>query len=250
MNMLASYSLFASSGDSVRFLGIDYFWAGLFGFLLSNALRTYILLFFMPIFLAVMFVGRLDHMIIPLYPLFCLGLASVLFEARRVMASLAGRLRFRMPPSVVVLMLSAPFAYTLCAGVWLFTLGNMPGEDVASGLDAVAYVNSVVKPGQLVLCTSQLSGLVRADTGLLTQSFAYDGRGVAYYRPNMSRESFVGNISLGSAAYVLAARESFREYERLGVGDLAGKVRKWDEVYGNRKYVVYRNPASGNLSRP
>ena len=70
-----AYTYPITLSDDLLFYGMDFFWLGLFGFFCAKNQRKQSLAFFAPMFLIIFVIGRSDHMHIPLYPYFALGLS-------------------------------------------------------------------------------------------------------------------------------------------------------------------------------
>jgi len=122
--------------------------------------------------------------------------------------------------------------------------GILRAEDVSSNLAVVGFVNDLAGEDELILTTSNLVGLLDSRSSILTQSFVYDGYGIAYYRSNLSSDWFVDNISLDNAAYVIVPSNIMPWINEAGLGVYTQKMQDWTIVYDSGGYLVFDNPLS------
>jgi 4-amino-4-deoxy-L-arabinose transferase-like glycosyltransferase len=245
INFILAYTLITPFSDKSIFTGGDYFWFGIIGLLfISKFIVHVVLLYFLPLFAATILLGRSDHMLIQVYPFFTLGVAVLILEFKRFMLRITKRFKIPAASILVVLILALPFAFTLYYDVRAFTLGGVLRKEPASySVDAAVYVNSVARPGELVLTTSNMAGLIETQSTVITQAFVYEGRGIGYYRSNLSADWFVHNCSIGNAAYIVVPPGALKWFEEIDHGDIVAEIGKWPIVYRNPGYAVYRNPS-------
>ncbi len=244
VHLVLCYKLIIPFSDLSLFSGGDYFWIGIVGLLFVKRLRVYlVLLYFFPLFVATIFLGRSDHMLIGLYPFFIVGTAIFLFFLKDFIFRLKMFSSHRIMVVSVILVL--PFAFTLYYDLNAFVFGGiLRAEDVSSNLAVVGFVNDLAGEDELILTTSNLVGLLDSRSSILTQSFVYDGYGIAYYRSNLSSDWFVDNISLDNAAYVIVPSNIMPWINEAGLGVYTQKMQDWTIVYDSGGYLVFDNPLS------
>jgi len=245
MNVAGMMTLALPFSDGSIFKGADYYWAGFAGIL---AVGPPVLVHFIPLFAAAIFILRVDHMLVQLHPFMCVGAAALLFQSHKIIAGFAGSRRG--VSFVSAILLGAPFAAVLIYDFEAFAFGSgfIMHEDVSSAYEAVGYVNSVAGGDRLVIATSNVAPLLHADTTVMTQVLAYDGFGIEYYRANLSKGWFARNISVDNADYILEEGEPLKWLEGKGRKDVADRLRMWPQVFQSGSYVVLRNPRLGTLT--
>jgi 4-amino-4-deoxy-L-arabinose transferase-like glycosyltransferase len=235
-HVISSITLIKPLTDEALFSGGDYYWLGIIGLLFLNPLymNTLVLLYFMPNFLSVIAFGRSDHMLIPLYPFFALGLAVFL-------GRLYDHLKSRFDKRVVFLLLSYPLIFALFNGLSAFTVGGVLGSEPLADIRSVAgYVNSDSGIQELVLTTSNLVRYFPNAT-IITQAVVYDGYPVDYYHVGYTAERFIFNCSYVNAAYVVVPDGVLRWLGDYAPGP-SGEISGWPVVNASGRYLVYGNP--------
>ncbi|MFH1403151.1 MAG: glycosyltransferase family 39 protein [Candidatus Altiarchaeota archaeon] len=252
INFLLAYKLVTPFSDDSVFSGGDYFWLGIIGLLFIGRFRVHVvLLYFLPLFITTILLGRSDHMLMQLYPFFAIGIAVLLVEYQKFLSRILSKWNIPSPAYVSILLLASPFAFTAYHDASAFIIGGvLREEDVSSAFSAAGYVNSIAGDEDLVLTTSNLAGMINAKTNIITQAFVYEGRGIAYYRANMTSDWFAYNTSIDRASYVVVPKGSLEWFEELGYDDLYSKIDGWPRIYENRIYMVYANPVSHDPTAP
>lgn len=224
--------------DEALFTGGDYYWLGIVGLLFMPAayMNSVVLLYFLPTFFSVLALGRSDHMLIPLYPFFAIGLSFLLTE-------LYSHLKSRVGVYAAIALVAYPFAFAYANGVSAYALGCcLKTTSTAQMQQAVNYVNKNANEGDLVLTVSYMTGFF-PNPALVTQSVVYDGYPVGYYIA-YPRERFIKNISHANAAYVVVPEGTLNVLKDHAPGP-AETMQGWPRVYKSGIYEVYENPATG-----
>ncbi|MFC2162753.1 ArnT family glycosyltransferase [Candidatus Altiarchaeota archaeon] len=252
MNFMVSYTLLTPFSDKSIFTGGDYFWFGIIGLLFIERLTIHVvILYFMPIFMFTIVIGRSDHMLIHLYPFFSLGSAILLDRLRYFMVRIFNGYNVKRAFALSVTILAIPFLFTIYYDAIGFMGGRLLAkEDLSSALDAASYVNSVTDPNDFVLTTSNLNPFMASDASIITQAFVYEGRSIGYYRPNLTPDWFTRNCSYQNADYIVVPPGALKWFKELGHDDLADQMLGWRVVYSNKVYAVYINPLLDDESAP
>lgn len=238
--------LFRGSNDYF----FEYYVIGLAGlFMLKD--RTP-LVYFMPIFLLTLSVGRTDHMILPLYPFFCLGLAVLLPE---LMKSIYGTLKLDTKKKsvyfTVFVLIYYPLGATLVYDIQSFIYGRgLLGEDTESFHDVVSYIDNTTQEDDVVLSTHHISRLVQARGVGVMQGLVAEGRTLSYYGRTAGPERFVFNSSYKLAKYVVLPNGSFDWFIEENMTEFVSDVESWPIVYRKGNYLVYANPGLNKIAAP
>ena len=238
-HLLLTATLTRALTDEMMLIGGDYFWLGIIGLLFLNRvfLSQVVLLYFLPSFFAVLVFGRADHMLIPLYPFFALGLAIML-------PWLYSFLREKVGVFLAFVVLLCPFALAVYTDWGAFVLGNMlPGEPVGDLQAVSAYVNNHNPRGGFVVTTTNLVRYLTNATPI-TQAVAYEGYKIEYYRGDYPPDRFVFNCSFRGARYAVLPNSTLGWLSGYAPGP-AGDMERWRMVNASGGYVVLENPTSG-----
>jgi hypothetical protein len=222
----------------------DYFWVGLFGLFVLGEKTT--LSFFLPLFILTLALGRTDHMVLPLYPFFSLGLGVLLPRVyESILRLFSGRVE--RASLIVFLLVFYPFAVLLVQDVLSFVYGvGLVRQDIASIMDVVGFLDDNTKPSDVVLSNSHISRLVKAHGVELYQGFIAEGKTVSYFgRVPPSR--FVYNSSYRKAKFIALHRDSLSAILKDppkgdDVSSEVYEISSWPVVYSRGDFVVYSNP--------
>ncbi len=233
-----------------NFLGwLDFYWLGVVGFFYIGDphVRRAVLAVFSSYFAGLVVLNRMDHMVFPLYPLFCLGLAVFLPETFRQSCAYFSRLFSDASPSqtrhVSLVLVVYPLLILLVQDSATFLLErNLAREDIVSDAAVAAYVNARAQPDDVVIAYSKFGTMIGARVTTLVQSAAYSGRPFAYYADDMPASRFTANISCSNARFFVATP---------GLREQIGQEREfvWLDTcfsgWANRSfgpYLVLENP--------
>jgi len=241
LNLLAGITLIRPFNDDALFGGVDYFWLGIFGLFMIKVrhVREFLLAFFLPLFVSTFFItGRTDHLIIPLLPFLCLGLAIFLREIYNYMSS------FSIHSLVILILLSYPFAFVLYHDASSFILGNdLIHEDIKGRIEAAGCINSRVIPEDVVITDSHLGRFINSRTSVLLQSIAFQGRQIAYMAPDYGKERFEFDPSHGNARFMVITPE-VAEWLSEDDEEMFLDIQKWP-THSVGGYIIYENPTKG-----
>ncbi|MEA1924688.1 MAG: glycosyltransferase family 39 protein [Candidatus Altiarchaeota archaeon] len=188
------------------FGSLDLYWLGLFGFMFikKKELRDLMFISLLPMFLVICGFGRLDHMIIPIYPMFALGLGLLLSEIYLFMASLFSW------NTLIKLLVFGILLYPLTYLAWMdyktFMVGDNPMvalEDVGARFNVSCYVNSRVGGDELVLADSHFTRFLDGKVSVILQSVAIEGRGTVYMSGDYGSSRFTHNCSYRKARFII-----------------------------------------------
>lgn len=247
INSVLAFSILRPFSDEILFHGITYFWLGILGiFLIDRKMeRNILLLFFLPIFLFILKIGRSDHMLIPLYPFLSLGMAIFL---QRIFDFLNSFSRFRILSVAILILLLYPFTFLLYQDVSAFIFGNgLIAEDIEGRYEVAEFVNNYIDNDDIVIADSHLCRLIKCKTSVLLQVVAIDGSKIAYMAPDYGKDRFVFNCSYSNAKFIIISskdmewmEENAKENEK--VKEIYKEIENWQLVEING-YGIYRNPA-------
>jgi 4-amino-4-deoxy-L-arabinose transferase-like glycosyltransferase len=234
-HILLSYTLIKPPTEGKLFAGGDYYWLGIIGLLFMDTayMNLVVLLYFLPSLVAVLAFNRSDHMLIPMYPLFALGLAfllSVLYKHLRQKAGLV----------VAVVILSYPFAFAAYNDFSTYAVGGvLDSEPLLDEKLVVAYALSHSRPGDFIITTTNLARYFVNATEV-TQAVAYEGYDIDYYR-GYKPGRFVFNISFRNARYAVTPEGMPGWFNAYAPGP-AEEMGNWTIVNRSGTYAVYLNP--------
>ncbi len=243
---IASLTVFLPLTESRFLVSIDYFWLGVLGFsLLEKKKRNLTLCFFLAYFLLVVSMDRSDHMLIPLYPYFALGLGVFLpLLYKRALGYFPGLLkRFKkeVSPAVILLLVAYPVVFMSLQSVTLFVLGGIQSEPVNSDLAVVDYLNQHTTPQDFVIVPSHLPRFLHAKTGILTQGVAIEGVPIKYESGDIPKERFLFNCSYRNAKYVIVANSTLNELKITPeLKKIAEDIQSWNLINANAD--IWENP--------
>jgi len=238
INLLAGITLILPFSDDALFGGVDYFSLGIFGLLMIKArdARKFLLAFFLPLFVSTFFItGRTDHLIIPLLPFLCIGLAVFLREIYSYLGS------FSIHSLVIIILLSYPFAFILYHDASSFILGNdLIHEGIEGRIEAAEFINSRTSPEDVVITDSHLGRFIRCRASVLLQSIAFQGKRIAYMAPDYGTERFEFDPSHGNARFMVITPE-VAEWLSENDEDMFLDIQKWP-THSVGGYMIYENP--------
>lgn len=241
LNLLAGITLIRPFNDEILFNGVDYFWLGIFGLFMIKArdAREFLLAFFLPLFILTFFLtGRTDHLIIPLLPFLCLGLAIFLKEIYNYLSS------FSIHSLVILILLSCPLPFVLYHDASSFILGeNLIHEDIGGRIEVAGFINPRVGPKDLVITDSHLGRFINSRTSVLLQSIAARGRGIAYMASDYGPERFEFDPSHGNARFIVITPE-VTEWLSEHDEEMLLEIQKWP-THSVGGYIIYENPTKG-----
>jgi len=238
LNLMLGITLITPFNDDILFEGIDYFWLGIFGlFMIKSRVREFLLAFFLPLFMFNLITGRSDHLIIPLLPFFCFGLAVFLREIYTFMNVNNPALHL-----AILILLSYPFAFVLYHDVSGFILGrNLIWEDIENRAEVADFINSRVDPEDIVLTNSHMSRFIKCRTSVLLQTIAIQGRNVSYMASDYGFDRFEFDCSYPKVRFIAI---SFEADEWLSENDreIFLAIQEWRKQRIGR-YIIYENPS-------
>ncbi|OYT26498.1 MAG: hypothetical protein B6U97_03715 [Candidatus Altiarchaeales archaeon ex4484_96] len=190
------------------YTGLDLYWLGLFGYLVIKPKKTrkQMLAFCVPLFIIIAGFGRLDHMIMPFYPFFALGLALLFKEVYLILTS-----AFKQTASVRMIVLAfliIPLAYMGFMDYQTFVEGinpSVPQENMGARLLVSEYVNEQVTPDDLVLADSHFLRFIGARVSVILQAVAYEGQQILYMSGDYGLNRFTFNCSYKKAKIIIIA---------------------------------------------
>lgn len=231
--------------DEIFILNLDFFWFGIAGFYFvkEKRNRNVLLAFFLSAFVMLLWLNRSDHMIIPLYPLFCIGLSLLLLGMYELSLQYFEEKVKRNAAFLALVLVFYPVAVTVYYGVDSFITGEaLSVEDIGARERVADFVNKRVTKDDVVLCDSHLTRMIDCKTSVLIQSASFDGKPIAYMRGDYSRERFLFNCSYRDARFVVLVNGTMEwALNQTALFDSMDEISRWpyDEVGG---YFIYRNP--------
>lgn len=243
ITLLLAVTLLAPINDEKIFEGFpDYFMLGIFGLFMvdSKKVRNFLLLFFLPIFLFIIKINRTDHMIIPLYPYFSIGLAILLYKIHGFVKSS----RFRI---IAILLLLSPFAFLLYNDVSSFVLGKgISVENIEERIMVAEFINSNSDITDMVIADSHLVRFINAKASDFVHSVAIEKKKIVYMDPNLGDGRFIFNSSYRNAKFFVVNKGDIEELDEIGekygsMKEILTEIEKWPVLrIGN--YSIYQNP--------
>lgn len=231
--------------DDIFVLNLDFFWFGVAGFyfIKEKGNRDILLAFFLSTFVMLLWLNRSDHMIIPLYPLFCIGLSLLLTEMYGI-SCLYFREKVKRNAALIALVLVFyPLAVTLYYDVSSFITGDaLSVEDIGAREQVADFVNAQVTAEDVVLCDSHLTRMINCKTSVLIQSASFEGKPIAYIRGDYGRDRFLFNCSYRNARFVVLVNGTMEwAMNQTALVDSMNEVQNWSyDVVDN--YFIYKNP--------
>ncbi|MBD3262490.1 MAG: hypothetical protein GF334_12630 [Candidatus Altiarchaeales archaeon] len=247
-------TLFLPLREEQLFGGGDYFWLGIIGLLFINSfyMNTLVLVYFLPFFMQVIMVGRTDHMLIPLYPFFCLGVAVFLDKFHGYMKTTKTLQKALSNTPTMFAMLILPFIVLTLHDTVSFVVNpdTLITEDIGDVEAAAEYVDQVRKPGQHVLATSHLTRYIKDPVCVVPQGFAYEGHKIAYYPQGLPEDRFTTNCSYKNSAYLAANKGVLNWLKTFNHSEVNEWIRGYEEVFESGRYIVYRHRLGENNTAP
>jgi hypothetical protein len=237
-HLILTWTLIRPMTAEDLFEGGDYYWLGLVGllFLERVLMNSVVLVYFIPSFAAVVAFGRSDHMIIPMYPFFTLGLAVL-------MENLHEHLTKKVGAALALLLLAYPLPFVLYHDYSAYAQGGvLPAENLADYWEVTDWVRAHTGPGDFIITTSNLARNFGNAT-IITQAVVYEGYKIEYYHGRYPPGRYAFNISYRNADYVVASPTMVAWFENYAPGP-AKEMEGWQVVNVSGSYSVYRNPTS------
>ncbi|RLI88951.1 MAG: hypothetical protein DRO62_02725 [Candidatus Altiarchaeales archaeon] len=232
--------------DDMFVQNFDYFWFGILGFyfIKEKRGRDILISFFLSFFVILLLLDRSDHMIIPLYPLFCPGLAVLLDMIFNMSLKYFGEKLKKINATVLTLILVFyPLGVVLYYDTSTFVNGEfLSVEDISTRYMVADFVNSRVDKDDVVLTDSHLSRMINCKTSVLIQSAAFEGRPIAYMPSDLSGDRFLFNCSHKNAKFIVMVNGT-REWamNQTALVGMMNEIQNWSTNEINA-YLIYRNP--------
>ena len=232
--------------DDMFVQNFDYFWFGILGFyfIKEKRGRDILISFFLSFFVILLLLDRSDHMIIPLYPLFCPGLAVLLDMIFNMSLKYFGEKLKKINATVLTLILVFyPLGVILYYDTSTFVNGEfLSVEDISTRYMVADFVNSRVDKDDVVLTDSHLSRMINCKTSVLIQSAAFEGRPIAYMPSDLSGDRFLFNCSHKNAKFIVMVNGT-REWamNQTALVEMMNEIQNWSTNEINA-YLIYRNP--------
>lgn len=244
----ASLTTFFGPTDESLLYGVDFYWLGLAGLVFLPRLRHFVGAYTLPLFFAFLRIGRTDHMVIPLYPFFALGLAILAFVLyRRWLAEIAKHLTPspRLVKLLVFLVVSAFFWTSLAHDLSLFFVGGaLEKTDPTQYRQIAAALEARRHPGNVVIAQSHFTQFIEDDLCVLTQAVAHDGRNISYYPATLDESRWAFDCSLARSRFLVATNETLEWLVNESHADLAADIKQWPVVAETPAFSAYENPRS------
>ncbi len=244
--LILSLIVFLPLSDEVFVKNFDYFWLGILGlYYIKNKIGKDVLLsFIVSLFVMLLWLNRSDHMITPLYPLFCLGLSVFLLGIYEISLNYF-RGTFRKYTTIIALIL---VFYPICATVYydsvLFLADgtSLATEDIDSRWEVADFVNERVSAEDVVLTDSHISRMINCKTSVIIQSPAYEKNPMGYMRADYKRDRFLFNCSYRNAKFVIMLEDT-REWalNQTALVGMVNEIQNWSSVEVGG-YIIYQNP--------
>jgi 4-amino-4-deoxy-L-arabinose transferase-like glycosyltransferase len=245
LNLYAATALDSPITRQTMLNGIpDYFLFGFIGLFLINdrKIRDPLLLFLAPQIFVTAKIGRSDHMLIPLYPYFAIGLAVIIWKIYDDMRS-SEKLKILSIP--VILVLASPFAVILYKDFSAFVMGV--GIDTENPLDRIQvadYVNSNTNATDIVISNVHTARFIKAQASEYAIAYVSENKKFAYMDYTLGPERFLFNASPRNAKFFIADEDldTLKKTEKYSnLVDILSDIENWSRVKIGRNYV-YRNP--------
>lgn len=251
MNFLLALTTLTPFSD-YRFIHYgDYFWFGLFGlfFIAEKRERNVLLIFAVPLLLTTCKIFRVDHMWIPLYPLFCIGLVFLLREIYGFMRSLVDHKSF---PIVLLVVLCCPFPLIMLNDISSFIFGvGLEREDRGRYMRVAGYVDQNTGEGDFILTDPYIWSFSDTQSCSLLQGIVINEVWMFYMAKDYGFERFAFNCSYRNARFVVIEGYPalYEYYERneysQKLKDIKEEITGWPHRYADG-YFIYENPAHNN----
>jgi hypothetical protein len=209
--------------------------------------RKLVISFTLASLLYLLAVGRTDHMIMTVFPLTSLGIASLMngiYERSLAeMPESLKRLKLRISAKALRVLCFYSIPALACISAFMILLGNLSINPLESIKATVQYVNENTQEGDLVLAYSWMFPMItKAKVGLLTQSLAIEGIPIEYYPGDFPKERFEINTSYKKAKFIVSDGNMPEWVEnKTGRADVAEELAGWHKTK-LANFTVYRNP--------
>jgi 4-amino-4-deoxy-L-arabinose transferase-like glycosyltransferase len=222
----------------------DYFLIGLLGLFLISKKQTQniVFLFSIPQMAYFLRAARTDHMMLPLYIYFTMGLAFLLLWLHEHFKS-SPRLSLIAKPAFILLIV--PILIVLYTDISLFILApDFSAEDAEAHIKLAEYLNNNTNLTDIVVVDVHTARLVKSRVSEPMLSYATDNRRIVYMDPGLGSERFIFNASYRNVKYFVLLRpaeELKREEKYYDLIDIMDDISKWPLVR-IRNYYIYKNP--------
>ncbi len=251
--------LLQQPSDALFGQSVDYYFLGLLAMIyITNRDTKNILSTFMTSFIVTsLILNRLDHMMIPLYPILCIGLGFFLPRAYEITVKFAedkikqkrlhsvskNLFRTEKLKTILVLLLFFPIAVNLYYDIATYITEDLIStEDMKTAKTVAEYVNSITTEESIVLTNSHLTKMITARTTVLIQSAAYDRKEAEYMRADYEISRFAFNCSYTNADYIVIRKEAFEKAKTVsGLENITESIETWPNVTMNN-YIISENP--------
>ncbi|MFH1835817.1 MAG: glycosyltransferase family 39 protein [Methanobacteriota archaeon] len=245
INLILAVRTLTPYSDDLLFKGydiifFDYYWIGILGlFLIKDVALLY---FFTPLFLLTLAIGRTDHLILPAYPYFALGLSVLLLRVYSKLVEFFGTNRNRIV--TLFILVYYPFAILFIYDVNSFVLGRGLEREDLEGLEEITkYLNANTQQDDVVLSTSHISRQINAQGTELFQGLAAEGISVSYFGRKLPASRFAYNSSYLTAKYIVLPEGVLDWiYKEESMTEFSTQLDKWPVGYRRGDFVFYRNP--------
>ena len=234
--------------DELLFAGhdkvfFDYYWIGLAGMLMTG--NVIITAYLIPIFLITFAFGRTDHLILPLYPFFSLGLAVFLPKARKCLREFFEYKKRKVWTGILALaLIGYPFAAYSIQDVNSFTFANGFTRQDAEVIQRIAeYVNANTNNEDVVLTTAHIARLIDARGVEVFQGLAAEGVNISYFGEKLPAERFTYNSSYKTAKYVVLHKKTLGLMSECCCPEVCTELNAWPVTYRQGEILVYLNPS-------
>jgi len=200
------------------------FFMSLFGFFLISelTLRRTLAVYIIGYFLMIVFIGRWDHMSIPL--IYLMSCTTVFFLAK-VKSYLDGKSRW-----LSIIIITLPIALSLSADVDAYFrqgICTMPVSEVAS---MNSFINDRTTPDSIVVSFTYFAPLLKARTSVFENLFPYYGMKFAYMSRHYDRDEYAYNLSVENIDY-LVVPPGYDTFNETIYGNLSQSFVNWTWVY-------------------
>lgn len=234
--------------DELLFAGhdevfFDYYWVGLVGILAAG--NFILAVFVVPIFLITFALARTDHLILPLYPFFSIGLAVFLPKARRHLQDFLEYDKRKTWAGILALaLIYYPFAAYSIQDVNSFTFANgFTRQDVEVIHKVAEYVNENTNNEDVVLTTAHIARLIDARGVEVFQGLAAEGVNISYFAKKLPAERFIFNSSYKNAKFVVLHNRTLGLMSECCCPQTCQELSSWPVIHRRGEILVYVNPS-------
>jgi len=242
-----SLGLLFPVSDMNFFMNIDFFWIGAVGlfFYDNKKLKNAIILFFASYFLFFDITSRMDHIPIPMYPFFALGLSMIFLKIYDTFSRfLAYIIKSGISAKIIVaIFLIYPIGVTISQDISSFILGNnLIKEDLNENYIVTEFINKNSKDSDIIIIPSYISNLVKMKNTYIMQALAFEGIDFAYYSGDISKERFFFNASYRNSKFIIISDYDVDDLINNSKTDFLDELSKWPIAYKTNRYTIYKNP--------